>query len=74
MQGGPPEIHPSEIESDGFEIGGGTFGKVLKGKCRGKDVAIKVLHRPITNEKMLAAFKGEVDLMRRVAIRGFAGW
>jgi hypothetical protein len=61
-------VHPSEIECDGSEIGGGTFGKVLKGKCRGKDVAIKVLHRPITNEKMLAAFKGEVEIMRFAAV------
>jgi len=50
----------------GQEIGTGTFGKVLRGKCRGKDVAIKVLHKPIDDEKTLAAFKKEVEIMRYV--------
>lgn len=50
----------------GQEIGTGTFGKVLRGKCRGKDVAIKVLHKPIDDEKTLTAFKKEVEIMRYV--------
>lgn len=50
----------------GQEIGTGTFGKVLRGKCRGKDVAIKVLHKPIDDEKTLIAFKKEVEIMRYV--------
>jgi serine/threonine protein kinase len=48
----------------GQEIGTGTFGKVLRGKCRGKDVAIKVLHKPIDDEKTLTSFKKEVEIMR----------
>lgn len=50
----------------GQEIGTGTFGKVLRGKCRGKDVAIKVLHKPIDDEKTLTSFKKEVEIMRYV--------
>lgn len=50
----------------GAEIGTGTFGKVLRGKCRGKDVAIKVLHKPIDDEKTLNSFKKEVEIMRYV--------
>ena len=63
---GPPEILPTEIE--GFDvIGVGSFGKVIKGKCRGKEVAIKILHKPISNftdPKTLTAFKQEVAIMR----------
>jgi serine/threonine protein kinase len=62
----PSFVHPSEIETEYVEIGGGTFGKVLRGKCRGKEVAIKVLHKPITNEKMLAAFRSEVEIMSKI--------
>jgi serine/threonine protein kinase len=60
---GPPEIHPYEIELQ-EKIGHGSFGSVYKGRCRGKDVAIKILHKPITDEKALASFKKEVAIMR----------
>lgn len=40
-----------------------TFS-VHRGKCRGQDVAVKLLHRPIVDEKNLAAFKREVAIMR----------
>jgi serine/threonine protein kinase len=50
----------------GQEIGTGTFGKVLRGKCRGKDVAIKVLHKPIDDEKTLTSFKKEVEIMSTI--------
>eukprot|EP01120_Amphizonella_sp_Union-15-10_P007506 TRINITY_DN2538_c0_g1_i1.p1 TRINITY_DN2538_c0_g1~~TRINITY_DN2538_c0_g1_i1.p1 ORF type:complete len:499 (-),score=110.21 TRINITY_DN2538_c0_g1_i1:204-1700(-) len=62
---GPPEIHPSEIQRLN-EIGRGSFGSVIRGKCRGKDVAIKVLHKPITDEKTLTAFKKEVAIMSTI--------
>jgi len=62
---GPPEIHPYEIETNDT-VGTGSFGKVLKGKCRGKDVAIKMLHKPITDEKTLATFKKEVAIMSTI--------
>lgn len=55
----------------GQEIGTGTFGKVLRGKCRGKDVAIKVLHKPIDDEKTLNSFKKEVEIMRYVNLASF---
>jgi hypothetical protein len=62
---GPPEIHPYEIDTLEV-IGTGSFGKVYRGKCRGKEVAIKVLHKPITDEKALAAFKKEVGIMSTI--------
>jgi predicted Ser/Thr protein kinase len=36
-----PEIRAEEI-TYGEKIGGGCFGSVYKGRCRGMDVAIKV--------------------------------
>jgi len=39
----------------------------LRGRCRGKDVAIKVLNKPITNERSLAAFRDEVQIMSRIS-------
>jgi len=38
----------------------------MRGKCRGKDVAIKVLHKPITDEKALTSFKKEVAIMSTI--------
>jgi len=60
-----PEILPSEITVT-ETLGVGSFGKVLKGKCRGKDVAIKMLHKPILDEEQLASFKKEVAIMSTI--------
>lgn len=60
-----PEIGAEEIEGTEV-IGTGSFGKVIRGKCRGKDVAIKVLHKPITDEPTLASFKTEVAIMSTI--------
>jgi len=60
-----PEIQPHEIEVKDT-IGVGAFGKVIRGKCRGKDVAIKILHKPITDEDNLIAFKKEVAIMSTI--------
>jgi len=57
-----PEIDPSEIEELEI-IGEGSFGKVYIGRCRGKDVAIKKLNKPITDTKTLKTFKDEVGVM-----------
>jgi hypothetical protein len=41
---GKPEIRPSELAIDeGRKLGKGQFGHVYAGKCRGLEVAIKVL-------------------------------
>lgn len=58
-----PEILPSEIVL-GETLGVGSFGKVVRGKCRGKEVAIKMLHKAVLDEEQLASFKKEVAIMR----------
>lgn len=64
---GPPEIQPDEIHCLEV-IGSGSFGKVVRGKCRGKEVAIKILHKPVTfsDQKTRDAFQKEVAIMRYV--------
>lgn len=58
-----PEIGVGEIKLK-EELGTGSFGKVYRGRCRGQEVAVKVLHKPILDEKNLIAFKKEVAIMR----------
>lgn len=41
-----PEIMPDEVEVE-KELGSGAFGVVFKGKCRGINVAIKVVIREV---------------------------
>eukprot|EP01121_Diplochlamys_sp_Union-15-3_P022745 TRINITY_DN977_c0_g2_i2.p1 TRINITY_DN977_c0_g2~~TRINITY_DN977_c0_g2_i2.p1 ORF type:complete len:404 (-),score=60.51 TRINITY_DN977_c0_g2_i2:32-1204(-) len=45
------------------KIGGGSFGNVFKGSCRGKRVAIKILHKQELEEKVLSQFLKEVEIM-----------
>ena len=42
----------------------GSFGKVYAGKCRQKDVAVKVLQKQDFDQKTLQAFRHEVEVMR----------
>jgi len=63
--GGPPEIDPSEIEKH-HVMGDGSFGTVYAGKCRQKDVAIKVLLKQDFDEKALQAFRHEVEVMSKI--------
>lgn len=59
---GPPEIARNEIEI--LEtIGEGMFGTVYRGRCRAKDVAVKVLHRHL-DEANLQAFRKEIRIVR----------
>ena len=68
---GTPEINSNEIKI-GKEIGGGCFGKVYKGMCRGKEVrrsllnvqvAIKQLLATELDEETMEEFKKEVEIM-----------
>jgi hypothetical protein len=77
---GPPEIDPSEIEflqqiGNGkfYSFEGipkfwyiGSFGAVWAGKCRQKDVAIKVLAKQDFDAKTLEAFRHEVEIMSKI--------
>lgn len=63
VQVGPPQIGPGEAIREQL-IGVGSFGQVWRGKCRGKEVAIKVLNRQDLDEKTLEEFRREVDIIR----------
>jgi serine/threonine protein kinase len=62
---GPPEVQPHEIKC--FEkVGGGCFGEVFRGKCRGIEVAVKRLYRTDLDEKTLTDFKKEIEIMSKL--------
>jgi predicted Ser/Thr protein kinase len=65
---GPVAIGAGEIEW-GKRIGGGCFGHVYSGVCRGVPVAIKKLFRQSLDPKSLVAFQHEVQIARSVARR-----
>jgi len=60
-----PEIRSEEIEI-GDKFGGGCFGSVYKGKCRGATVAIKQLHKQDLDSKILEDFRKEVDILTQM--------
>ncbi|KAM9962978.1 hypothetical protein ACTFIW_006199 [Dictyostelium discoideum] len=62
---GPPEIRPEEINFEEL-IGTGSFGKVYKGRCRQKAVAVKLLHKQNFDAATLSAFRKEVHLMSKI--------
>lgn len=62
---GPPEIGAHEVEKLAI-MGDGSFGTVYRGRCRSKDVAIKVLHTQDWDEKTLAAFRQEVAIVSKI--------
>jgi len=47
-------------------IGSGSFGKVYRGRCRSKAVAVKILHKQQFDPQTLAAFRKEVYLMSKI--------
>eukprot|EP01124_Arcella_intermedia_P021173 TRINITY_DN2913_c0_g1_i3.p1 TRINITY_DN2913_c0_g1~~TRINITY_DN2913_c0_g1_i3.p1 ORF type:complete len:522 (+),score=121.48 TRINITY_DN2913_c0_g1_i3:19-1584(+) len=59
------EINQEEIE-ELEQVGTGQYGDVFKGRCRGLDVAIKILKNRFGTEEQLASFKREVDIMSRI--------
>src|SRR3989338_4013217 len=62
---GPPEIQPEELIF--FEkIGGGCYGEVFRGECRGKEVAIKKLFKQDLKPENIAEFKKEVEICSRL--------
>ncbi|EGG16486.1 SH2 domain-containing protein [Cavenderia fasciculata] len=61
---GPPEIGPDEIITESI-LGDGSFGTVYKGRCRQKDVAVKVMLKQV-DEKTLKDFRKEVAIMSKI--------
>ena len=49
-------------------IGGGCFGSVYEGECRGMPVAIKKLFKQDLSSKALTEFKQEVEVCRFVLL------
>eukprot|EP01101_Sappina_pedata_P012089 TRINITY_DN823_c0_g1_i2.p1 TRINITY_DN823_c0_g1~~TRINITY_DN823_c0_g1_i2.p1 ORF type:complete len:442 (-),score=155.51 TRINITY_DN823_c0_g1_i2:519-1799(-) len=62
-----PEIDPREIVFE-RKIGEGTYGTVFAGKCRGKEVAIKVFKRKddALSDSELEKFREEVKIMSKL--------
>jgi serine/threonine protein kinase len=65
---GPPEIPPEEIIFDPVKdyLGGGAYGKVYRGFCRGKNVAVKIPNKQHMTESELQSFRHEVEIMRHI--------
>ncbi len=60
------EIHSREWENLRL-AGEGLFCNVFRGKCRGKEVAIRILCKQDYNEKVIQGLKEEVVKMRYFA-------
>jgi len=61
-----PNIKSSEITMQHPPFASGSFGQLYKGRCRGHEVAIKVLDGIAWDEKVLAEFVAEVTIMARL--------
>mmetsp|Transcript_4789 Transcript_4789/g.6690 ORF Transcript_4789/g.6690 Transcript_4789/m.6690 type:complete len:664 (+) Transcript_4789:78-2069(+) len=66
---GPPEIDRSEIIYDEQRdfLGQGSFGKVYRGICRGKRVAVKVPSKQNLSQKELDEFRMEMKIMKKLS-------
>ncbi len=67
---GVPDIQEEELivdtEDPNVVLGEGSFGLVLRGKCRGMQVAIKVPKMEDTSQEDLDKFKEEVRMMAKL--------
>jgi serine/threonine protein kinase len=62
----PPEIDENEIIYDEKDfIGEGSYGRVYRGTCRGKKVAIKVPKQKLTS-RQIEQFRHEVAVMSKI--------
>eukprot|EP01089_Gocevia_fonbrunei_P004739 TRINITY_DN14793_c0_g1_i1.p1 TRINITY_DN14793_c0_g1~~TRINITY_DN14793_c0_g1_i1.p1 ORF type:complete len:542 (-),score=98.64 TRINITY_DN14793_c0_g1_i1:129-1754(-) len=59
------EIDPAAIKL-GSELGGGSFGKVYRGVCYSKDVAIKVPQVQSLDREQLLSLRTEIKIMRNI--------
>lgn len=64
-QKGKVLIKASELEF-GQKIAEGKYGTVFKGKCRGENVAIKLLHNQHLSHEKLEELKTEVEIMTQL--------
>jgi len=62
---GAPEISKGEIEELEL-VGSGQYGDVYRGRCRGYEVAIKILKNKFGSDEQLTSFKREVTIMSRI--------
>ncbi|KAL7721766.1 hypothetical protein QTN25_001411 [Entamoeba marina] len=65
---GPPVIPSSEIVFDKKRdyIGGGSFGKVYRANCRGKNVAVKIPTKQELTEEEMKRFTREIMIMKKI--------
>jgi hypothetical protein len=63
QQSSTPNIHFQEVHII-RKLGRGSYGDVFLAKCRGNQVAVKILHKQALDPNKLEEFKREVRILR----------